>query len=107
MTNEKHIPVLLNEVIDGLNIRPDGIYVDLTLGRGGHSEAILKRLTTGLLIGIDQDEEAIKEKLWIDVKEVNKTMPKYKYIKGITVTTEPLIKTTTLKIKRFEEIKRV
>lgn len=54
-----------------------------------------------------EDEEAIKEKLWIDVKEVNKTMPKYKYIKGITVTTEPLIKTTTLKIKRFEEIKRV
>lgn len=61
MTNEKHIPVLLNEVINGLNIKPNGIYVDLTLGRGGHSEEILKRLTTGMLIGVDQDEEAIKE----------------------------------------------
>ncbi|MCQ2802832.1 MAG: 16S rRNA (cytosine(1402)-N(4))-methyltransferase RsmH [Bacilli bacterium] len=61
MTNNKHIPVLLNEVIEGLNIKKDGTYVDLTLGRGGHSEEILKRLTTGLLIGVDQDEEAIKE----------------------------------------------
>lgn len=52
-------------------------------------------------------EEDIKEKLWKDVKEINQTMPKYKYIKGIIVTTEPLIKTTTLKIKRFEEIKTV
>ena len=58
----KHIPVLLNEVIEGLNIKPDGIYVDLTLGRGGHSEQILKRLSNkGLLIGVDQDEVAIKE----------------------------------------------
>lgn len=61
MDNEKHIPVLLNEVIDGLNIKKDGIYVDLTLGRGGHSEQILKRLDGGLLIGVDQDETAIKE----------------------------------------------
>ena len=52
-------------------------------------------------------EEEIKDKLWNDIKEINKTMPKYKYIKGIIVTTEPLIKTTTLKIKRFEEIKTV
>ena len=52
-------------------------------------------------------EEEIKEKLWNDIKQINKTMPKYKYIKGIIVTTEPLIKTTTLKIKRFEEIKTV
>jgi long-chain acyl-CoA synthetase len=49
----------------------------------------------------------IKEKLWKDIKSINKTMPTYKYIKGISVTTEELIKTTTLKIKRFEEIKRV
>ena len=54
-----------------------------------------------------ENEEDIKNKLWNDIKEVNKTMPKYKYIKGIIVTTEPLIKTTTLKIKRFEEIKTV
>ncbi len=54
-----------------------------------------------------ENEEEIKEKLWNDIKNINKTMPKYKYIKGIIVTTEPLIKTTTLKIKRFEEIKTV
>ena len=57
----KHIPVLLNETITGLNIKPDGIYLDLTLGRGGHSGEILKKLTTGHLYGIDQDQEAIKE----------------------------------------------
>ena len=57
----KHIPVLLNEVIDGLAIKSDGIYFDLTLGRGGHSKEILKRLTTGHLYGVDQDLEAIKE----------------------------------------------
>ena len=53
------------------------------------------------------DENEIKEALWQKIKEVNKTMPTYKYIKGIMVTTTPLIRTTTLKIKRFEEIKTV
>ena len=57
----KHIPVLLNETIAGLSIKPDGIYVDLTLGRGGHSGEILKRLTKGHLYGVDQDQEAIDE----------------------------------------------
>ena len=58
----KHIPVLLNETIESLDIKKDGIYVDLTLGRGGHSEAILSRLSSrGRLIGVDQDETAIKE----------------------------------------------
>ena len=56
---EEHIPVLLNEVIDGLNIKPSGIYLDLTVGRGGHSSEILSRLKTGRLICVDQDEEAI------------------------------------------------
>ena len=63
---EEHIPVLLNEVIEGLNIKPSGIYLDLTVGRGGHSSEILARLTTGRLIAVDQDEEAIiasKERL--------------------------------------------
>lgn len=54
-----HMPVLLNECIRGLMIRPDGVYVDGTLGGGGHSLEILKRLTTGRLIGIDRDEAAI------------------------------------------------
>lgn len=56
-----HIPVLLNEAITGLNIKPDGIYVDLTLGRGGHSLEILKRLKKGKLIAVDQDIIAIDE----------------------------------------------
>ena len=55
-----HIPVLLDECIKYLNIKPDGVYVDGTLGMGGHSEAILQRLTTGQLISIDRDAEAIK-----------------------------------------------
>ena len=60
--SDKHIPVLLKEVIESLNIKSDGTYLDLTLGRGGHSEEILKRLSPqGLLIGVDQDETAIKE----------------------------------------------
>lgn len=57
----KHVPVLLHETLDGLSIKPDGVYLDLTLGRAGHSSEILKRLKTGHLIGFDQDEEAIKE----------------------------------------------
>ena len=56
----KHVSVLLSECIEALNIRPDGIYVDGTLGLGGHSAEIAKRLTTGLLIGIDRDETAIE-----------------------------------------------
>lgn len=54
-----HIPALLSESIDGLNIRPDGIYVDVTFGGGGHSKEILNRLTTGKLIAFDQDEDAV------------------------------------------------
>ena len=56
---DEHIPVLLNEVIAGLNIKSNGTYVDLTVGRGGHSSEILKRLKEGHLICVDQDEEAI------------------------------------------------
>jgi 16S rRNA (cytosine1402-N4)-methyltransferase len=55
-----HVPALLDESIRGLNIRPDGIYVDVTFGGGGHSMEILKRLKTGKLIAFDQDEDAMK-----------------------------------------------
>ena len=55
-----HISVLLQECIDGLNIKPDGIYVDGTLGGAGHSSQIAARLTTGRLIGIDRDPIALK-----------------------------------------------
>lgn len=66
MTQFAHVPVMPREVIEGLNIRPDGIYLDCTLGGGGHSELILKKLTTGRLIATDKDEEALafaKERL--------------------------------------------
>ncbi len=56
----KHLPVLLDECIDGLNIRPDGIYVDGTAGGGGHSYEIARRLEKGLLIAIDRDPDAVK-----------------------------------------------
>ncbi len=54
-----HTPVLLNESVDGLNIKPSGIYVDGTAGGGGHSAEILKRLSSGKLVSIDQDPDAI------------------------------------------------
>ena len=60
MDQPKHVSVLLHECLDGLRIRPDGIYVDGTLGLGGHSFEIASRLTTGRLIGIDRDETAIE-----------------------------------------------
>lgn len=55
-----HVPVLYDEVIDGLKIKPDGIYLDGTLGGGGHTRGILDRLTTGRLIANDKDADAIK-----------------------------------------------
>lgn len=55
----KHDTVLLEEAVDGLNIKPDGIYVDATLGGGGHTQRILQELTTGRLISFDQDDTAI------------------------------------------------
>lgn len=73
----KHVSVLLNECLEGLNIKSDGIYVDCTLGGAGHSSEILKRLSKdGLLIGIDQDKDALKaakEKLssYVNVRYVH------------------------------------
>ena len=58
--NYGHKPVLLHECLDALAIRPDGIYVDGTLGRAGHSLEIVRRLTTGRLIALDRDETAIE-----------------------------------------------
>ena len=60
MSEFHHVSVLLQECIDGLNIKPDGIYVDGTLGGAGHSSEIVKRLTTGRHIGIDRDPVALK-----------------------------------------------
>ena len=59
-----HVPVLLNETLEGLNIKPNGVYVDVTFGGGGHSRAILERLGKGgRLFGFDQDEDAMKNAL--------------------------------------------
>ena len=74
----KHEPVLLEETINGLNIKPNGIYVDGTLGGAGHSKEILKQLSSkGLLVGIDRDEEALKA-----AKENLKEFENVKYIHG-------------------------
>lgn len=78
MKSNEHKPVLLNEVIDGLNIKKDGIYVDLTLGRAGHSSEILKRLgPKGMLIGLDQDAEAIEA----STERLSKISSNFKIIK--------------------------
>ena len=60
MSEFSHFSVLLNECVENLNIKPDGIYVDGTAGGAGHSSQIAKRLETGILVPIDQDEDAIK-----------------------------------------------
>ena len=60
---EYHNPVLLKECIEGLNIKPNGIYVDVTFGSGGHSKEILKKLTTGKLFAFDQDEDSTQNKI--------------------------------------------
>lgn len=74
----KHKPVLLNECIEGLNIQPDGIYVDGTLGGAGHSREIVKRLSEkGMLIGIDRDTEALEA-----AKQNLKEFKNVKYVHG-------------------------
>ncbi len=63
-----HVPVMLKECLEGLNIKPDGIYVDVTFGGGGHSREILEQLTTGKLYAFDQDADAKAESKKIDNK---------------------------------------
>ena len=64
MLMEYHNPVLLKESVDGLNIKPDGVYVDVTFGGGGHSREILKRLGEhGKLFAFDQDTDALQNKI--------------------------------------------
>lgn len=81
MTEEMtyHIPVLLKESIDGMNIRPDGTYVDVTFGGGGHSQYILSKLgDTGRLLGFDQDEDA--EKNIVDDKRFTFIRSNFRYL---------------------------
>ena len=86
MANE-HIPVLLNKVIEGLNIQKDGIYLDLTLGRAGHSSVILSKLDKGLLIGVDQDQEAIDK----SNQRLAKISNRYKIIKSNFVNVKDIL----------------
>ncbi|MEB3801945.1 16S rRNA (cytosine(1402)-N(4))-methyltransferase RsmH [Flavobacterium columnare] len=91
MTMEYHNPVLLKETVDGLNIKPDGVYVDVTFGGGGHSREILSRLgPNGKLFAFDQDEDAwanaIKDTRFVLIKE------NFRYIKNFL---------------RFENIRKV
>jgi len=65
-----HTPVMLKECLDGLNIKPDGIYVDVTFGGGGHSRAILEQLTTGKLYAFDQDADAKEQAKQIEDKNL-------------------------------------
>ena len=72
----KHEPIMLEECIENLNINPDGIYVDGTLGGAGHSSKIVEKLSEkGLLIGIDRDQEALKAS--------GKRLEKYKNVKYV------------------------
>jgi 16S rRNA (cytosine1402-N4)-methyltransferase len=80
MTMEYHNPVLLKETVDGLNIKPDGVYVDVTFGGGGHSREIMNRLgPNGKLFGFDQDldalENVIKDERFVLINE------NFRYIK--------------------------
>ena len=86
--NNEHIPVLLNEVIEGLNIQKDGIYVDLTLGRAGHSSVILSKLDKGLLIGLDQDIDAINK----SQEKLNKISSNFKLYKSNFVNIKEILK---------------
>lgn len=85
MTEFHHETVLLKEAVNGLNIKPDGIYIDCTLGGGGHSSRILSQLTSGHLYSFDQDEVAIEYnktnlKQYIDEDKVTFVRNNFRYI---------------------------
>ncbi len=75
-----HNPVLLKECIEGLNINPNGIYVDVTFGGGGHSREILNKITAGKLIAFDQDEDALKNTIEDD--RFNLINENFRYLKN-------------------------
>ena len=85
---DKHISVLLKETIEGLDVKSNGIYVDLTLGRGGHSEALLNKLDDGLLIGVDQDITAIE----FCEKKLSQTQKKFKLVHSNFVNIKNILK---------------
>jgi 16S rRNA (cytosine1402-N4)-methyltransferase len=76
-----HVPVMLSECLEGLAIRPDGIYVDITFGGGGHSKAIVDQLETGHLYGFDQDEDAKANAKGFDNSKFTFIQANFRYIK--------------------------
>ena len=103
----EEVEALINEI--------DGIKESFVFGRADKGDNADLKLAAKIVYdkdimkkkyGLEKDEE-IKDKIWKDIKEINKTMPTYKYIKEIHITEKELIRTTTLKIKRFEEIKTI
>ena len=103
----EEIEMLLNEI--------PGVKESFVFGRPDKDDEVDLKLGAKLVYDIDkiketygtEDLEEIRKIFWNKIKEINKTMPTYKYIKEMILTDEELIKTTTLKIKRFEEIKKV
>ena len=78
MNNKEHVPVLLGAVLEGLNLQPDGCYVDGTFGRGGHSRAILQRLSAGgRLLAIDRDPQAVSS-----IDAALRSDPRFEIVKG-------------------------
>ena len=80
-TDEYHKPVMLQECIAGLNIQPNGIYVDLTFGGGGHSKEILKHLVNGKLFGFDQDDDAKQQAEAIEDDRFEFVNANFRYVK--------------------------
>ncbi len=79
--NAYHVPVMLTECLEGLAIKPNGIYVDVTFGGGGHSKAILEKLTTGKLFGFDQDPDAVKNAEGLDPSKFTLIKANFRNIK--------------------------
>ena len=79
--SEYHNPVMLNECIEGLNINPDGIYVDVTFGGGGHSKEILKHLDKGHLYAFDQDKDALKNAEGLDKSKFTLINANFRHLK--------------------------
>ena len=118
---QKSVIVLKNgkniypEELEGLINKIEGVKEPFVYGKPENGDETDLKLNAKIVydpeimkekFGLEKEED-IKEKLWKAVKDVNKGVPTYKYVKGITITTEELIRTTTQKVKRFEEIKRV
>jgi 16S rRNA (cytosine1402-N4)-methyltransferase len=79
--NQYHRPVMLKECIEGLNIKPDGLYVDLTFGGGGHAREILKHLKGGHLYAFDQDEDAVKNAEGLNANTFTLIEGNFKFLK--------------------------